>query len=110
MALAGPQLQLEDIQDLRKCAGRWLRSLREAQGLSQRQLADAVGIAYYTFISQLETGRGRIPSDQYLKWAEVLAVEPRNFVRKLMRYYDPVTFELLFPEDSLSPELFTMAL
>jgi transcriptional regulator with XRE-family HTH domain len=102
MALAASQLQLEDIQELRKDAGRWLRTLREAQGLSQRQIAEAVGIAYYTFVSQLETGRGRIPSDQYMKWAEVLGVEPREFVRNLMRYYDPVTFELLFPEMVMS--------
>ena len=40
--------------------GVWLRSLREERGLSQRQLANQLSLDYYTFISQLETGRGKI--------------------------------------------------
>ena len=50
-----------DVQDLRRDGGRWLKDQRERVGLSQRQLAELVGAEYYTFISQLETGRGRIP-------------------------------------------------
>ncbi len=84
------------VQELRKAAGAWLRELRERRGLSQRQLAKLVGTEYYTFVSQLETGRGRIPPDRYLDWAKALDVEPREFVRALMRYYDPVTYAILF--------------
>ena len=84
------------VQELRKAAGVWLRELRERRGLSQRQLAKLVGTEYYTFVSQLETGRGRIPPDRYLDWAKALDVEPREFVRALMRYYDPVTYAILF--------------
>jgi DNA-binding XRE family transcriptional regulator len=76
---------------LRKQAGRWLRELRENCGLSQRQLAAKVGAKYYTSISQLEAGRGRIPPDRYLVWAAALDVEPQEFVRTLMCYYDPET-------------------
>ena len=82
--------------NLRQEAGCWLKRLRLARGLSQRDLAKKVGIEYYTFISQLETGRGRIPPDRYLLWADALGVTPRGFVAELMRYYDPVTFEVLF--------------
>ena len=46
---------------LRREAGKWLKRLRESQGLSQRELARRVSIEYYTFISQIESGRGRIP-------------------------------------------------
>ena len=84
------------VRELRRSAGLWLRELREARGLSQRQLANLVGAEYYTFISQLETGRGRIPPDRYRDWASALGVEPAEFVRRLMRYYDPVTFGILF--------------
>ena len=49
------------VHELRREAGLWLRELRERRGLSQRQLASHLGAEYYTFISQLETGRGRIP-------------------------------------------------
>jgi len=81
---------------LRDQAGRWLRQLREKRGLSQRDLAKKVGAEYYTFISQLEQGRGRIPPDRYLVWSDALGVEPREFVRALMSYYDPVTYNIVF--------------
>jgi transcriptional regulator with XRE-family HTH domain len=91
------------VVQLRREAGLWLRELREARGLSQRKLADRVGAEYYTFISQLESGRGRIPPDRYSLWAEALGVEPRRFVRTLLRYYDPVTHGILFGRDD-APE------
>ena len=87
-------------QKLRQEAGRWLRELREQRGLSQRDLAQKVGAEYYTFISQLEHGRGRIPPDRYLVWARALAVEPREFVQGLMSYYDPVTYDIVFGRES----------
>lgn len=89
---------LEEVQELRKEAGRWLRELREARGLSQRQLAEKTDCEYYTFISQLETGRGRIPPDRYRVWADALGIDARVFVRQLLAYYDPVTHEILFGE------------
>lgn len=85
-----------DVQELRRAAGQWLKELREKRGLSQRQLAQLVGAEYYTFISQLETGRGRIPPDRYLEWAKALEVQPRLFVKELLQYYDPVTYSILF--------------
>ncbi len=88
-----------DTQELRKEAGKWLKDLREHIGLSQRQLAKLVGAEYYTFISQLESGRGRVPPDRYLDWAKALEVPPRDFVKTLMQFYDPITFDILFTED-----------
>ncbi len=85
-----------EVQQLRREGGKWWREQREKAGLSQRQLAELVGAEYYTFISQLETGRGRIPPDRYLTWAEALKIEPREFVREVMRFYDPVTYDILF--------------
>ncbi len=86
----------EDVGTLRRDAGHWLKQLREAKGLSQRDLAEKVGVEYYTFISQVESGRGRIPPDRYRDWAAALGVPAREFVTRLMRYYDPVTFRILF--------------
>ncbi|HUN44748.1 MAG TPA: helix-turn-helix transcriptional regulator, partial [Acetobacteraceae bacterium] len=87
-----------EVQDLRRDGGRWLREQRERAGLSQRQLAERVGAEYYTFISQLETGRGRIPPDRYRVWAEALGLQPRSFVREILRFYDPITHDILFNE------------
>lgn len=85
-----------EVQELRHKAGVWLKELREKRGLSQRQLANLVGAEYYTFISQLENGRGRIPPTRYLEWAAALGVAPAEFVRTLMQYYDPLTYRILF--------------
>lgn len=90
------RLNTSDVQDLRKEGGRWLKAQREAAGLSQRQLAALVGADYYTFISQLETGRGRIPPDRYRDWAVALNVDSRDFVQELLRFYDPITYGILF--------------
>lgn len=91
-----------DMVVLRKQAGRWLKSLREAHGLSQRQLAHAVGVEYYTFISQLEAGRGRVPPERYTVWARALGVAPKDFVIELMQYYDPITHAILFGDGETS--------
>jgi transcriptional regulator with XRE-family HTH domain len=84
------------VLELRQQAGRWLKGLREARGLSQRGLAELIGAEYYTFISQIEAGRGRIPPDRYAAWAAALGIEPKAFVQTLLRYYDPVTYEIVF--------------
>lgn len=76
--------------------GIWLRALREARGISQRQLADELSLPYYTFISQLETGRGKIPSARYCDWAKALGQEPRDFMMVLLRYYEPEAYSMLF--------------
>jgi transcriptional regulator with XRE-family HTH domain len=94
---SNPQRRSDKLtQRLRIEAGRWLRELREKRGLTQREVAQLVGVEYYTFVSQLENGRGRIPPDGYLDWAEALGVQPREFVQGLMYYYDPVTYQILF--------------
>ena len=87
-----------DVQERRREGGRWLKELREQAGLSQRELANLVKMDYYTFISQLENGRGRVPPDCYHAWAQALKISPREFVKDILRYYDPVTFEILFDE------------
>ena len=81
---------------LRKQGGRWLKTLRTHAGLSQRQLANVLGLEYYTFISQLENGVGRIPPERYEDWANALDVPVREFVRQMLCFYDPITYDLLF--------------
>jgi transcriptional regulator with XRE-family HTH domain len=100
---SNPQkLSSGEVLELRREAGRWLKGLREQRGLSQRQMAAAIGADYYTFISQIEAGRGRIPPDRYSAWAEALGIQPKTLVRTLLRYYDPVTYNALFGEEDVS--------
>ena len=90
----------EESKEHRQTLGVLLKSMREDQGLSQRELADRLNLDYYTFISQLETGRGKIPEHRYQEWALALGQEPRNFVRILLRHYQPSTYKILFGEVS----------
>ena len=85
-----------EVRELRQAGGVWLKDLREKAGLSQRELAEKVDIGYYTFISQIENGRGRLPPDRYEVWAAALRGKPTDFTRELMRYYDPITYRILF--------------
>ncbi|MTI44451.1 helix-turn-helix protein [Roseibium hamelinense] len=96
--IAGAQARESDhdMAALRKSAGEWLKGLREESGLSQTELAERVGVDYYSFISQIENGRGRIPSGRFAKWADALGVDRRVFTKEILRYYDPCVHELLF--------------
>jgi transcriptional regulator with XRE-family HTH domain len=86
------------VQALRKRGGAWLRSQRENRGLSQSQLARLLGSDHYTFISQLENGRSRIPPDRFRDWADALRIPPAVLGRELLRYYDPEMYDLLFSD------------
>ena len=82
--------------ELRKKAGSWLRTMRCGLGLSQRELARRVNMDFYTFISQIEAGRGRIPADRLRDWSEALETDPREFAINLMQYYDPHSFDMIY--------------
>lgn len=96
------KIALEDERrELRVQAGLWLRQRREDRGLSQRELAQRVGVLYYTFVSQIESGRGRIPPERYERWAAALEVEPQVFGRTMLKFYEPSTFRLIFGQDDI---------
>jgi transcriptional regulator with XRE-family HTH domain len=86
---------------LRQQAGRWLKGAREAAGLTQAELAERVGLRYYTFVSQVESGLGRLPVETQGAWAQALGLDPGDFARTLLRYYEPELFRLLFDSDGL---------
>lgn len=99
MVAATSRLDEDGKRDLRVHAGLWLRARREEKSLSQRELAERVGALYYTFISQIEAGRGRIPADRYAAWAEALEMEPRAFAISMLRFYEPATHTLIFGDE-----------
>lgn len=85
-----------DAKELRKQAGTWLKELRAKADLSQVELAQHLGLKYYTFVSQVENGFGRVPTDSMEAWARALGVDPSAFARKLLTYYEPELYRLLF--------------
>lgn len=86
----------EEVCELRREGGRWLKTQRERRGLSQRELATLVGSEHYSFISQLENGRGRIPPERYEAWSAAFGMANGRFVREILRFYDPIAHRMLF--------------
>ncbi len=82
--------------ELRKQAGAWLQRQRKAADLSQIELAGRLGLKYYTFVSQVENGFGRVPTDSMEAWANSLGIPPAEFARHLLQYYEPELHKLLF--------------
>lgn len=93
-------LSTEDILALRREGGEELQTLRHAKGLSQRELAKLLNLREFSFVSQIETGRRAPPPDKYAVYARALDIEAKDFVSMLMRYYDPITYEILFGPDT----------
>jgi transcriptional regulator with XRE-family HTH domain len=88
-----------ETKSLRQEAGRWLKTARESAGLTQAGLAERVNLRYYTFISQVESGLGRVPIEMQAAWAEALGLDPKDFARTLLRYYEPELHRLLFTDE-----------
>jgi len=87
---------------LRSEAGLFVKALRAQQSLTQRDVAVALKLNYYTMISQIEAGAARIPPDLYVAYAKVLKVDPALFVQKLLHYYDPHTYKALYGSKQLN--------
>lgn len=85
-----------DAKHMRKQAGVWLKELRAAAGMSQIDLAAQLGLKYYTFVSQVENGFGRVPTESMANWADALGVDPSSFARHLLSFYEPELYRLLF--------------
>ena len=91
-------------KELRKRGRTWLKAKRQEAGLSQMDLAQKLNFKYYTFISQVENGFGRVPSESMEAWGLALGLAPVDFARHLLSYYDPDLHRLLFerPDDRRS--------
>ncbi len=85
-----------ETRALRKEAGNWLKARRTEAGLSQVDLAARLGLKYYTFISQVENGFSRVPTETMEAWALALQLDPADFAKHLLVYYEPELHRLLF--------------
>ena len=90
------------IKALRAEAGGWLKAARESAGLTQAGLAEQVGLRYYTFVSQVESGHGRVPIEAQGAWATALGLDPGAFARTLLRFYEPELYRLLYGADPVA--------
>jgi len=81
--------------------GELLRNLRKQKKVTQRQLADIVGIDF-TYISKIESGTMDPPAeDKIIRIAEVLHIEPEELVLAAKKV--PSSFQRLITENSNIP-------
>ena len=90
--------QTAEAKKLRKKAGQYIKSLRLVKDLTQSQLAQRIGIEYYTFISAVENGVNRVPPEGMKDWAMALDVPRAQFAKNLLKFYDPYMFHELFDD------------
>ena len=95
-----PAKAVPEGKQLRKLAGDWLKQRRADAELSQADLAVRLGLKYYTFISQVENGFSRVPTEIMGAWASELGLEQAAFARHLLMYYEPELYRLLFGAES----------
>jgi transcriptional regulator with XRE-family HTH domain len=91
-----PTTATKEAKRLREQAGEYLKNLRLKKELSQLELATTLGYAYYSFISQIESGTARVPPENLHAWAKALGVNVRPFSRALLRFYEPYYHAALF--------------
>ena len=72
-----------DVRQLRRAEGERLKALRTSAGLTQRVLADRIGLTHYTFLAQIEAGRAPVPKDRVAAFAAALGLEEAEFLRVL---------------------------
>lgn len=63
-------------EEAKKKYGQNLRRLREARGMSQEELAKALGYTNRSSINKIEIGRSNIPTEKIQLTAQILGVSP----------------------------------
>ena len=63
-------------EEARKLNGKRIKELRVAKGISQEELAKALGYTNRSSINKIEIGRSSLPIEKIEKTAEVLGVDP----------------------------------
>ncbi len=80
--------------------GRRLKDARKSQGYTQKALADALGIEYYTVISQMELGYMSIPASLWGPIADVLGMDRTEWIVMCLNEYSPEVYSSLFQNRS----------
>ena len=76
----------ERLKSARVGAGAYIREVRENHRpkLSQRELAENLGLPLYSLVDMVEKGVTYIKPEALEAWAEALGVDPQEFERKLL--------------------------
>lgn len=84
---------------LRKEAGAFLKKTRQAADLSGSQIAELTGLRTRQTVSQVENGWMRLPEQHLESWSRAVKIDPGYLAKRLLAYYEPITFKLIFHDD-----------
>ena len=90
--------------EYRRMAGAWLKAAREAQELTQSELAEKLNLGF-TAVSAWEVGRGSLAPENYLAVIEALHLDKKDFARRMLRWTNPWLFALYENDTALQTEL-----
>lgn len=76
--------------------GQQIKAAREAEGYTQKALADAIGLDYYTMISQMELGYVTVPVTLWVPLANTLKLDRSDFILRCILAYQPDLYDALF--------------
>jgi transcriptional regulator with XRE-family HTH domain len=86
---------------MRRRFGSKVQLMRESVGKTQRDMAEALNLDYYTMVSQIERGVSKIPVQDVAKWAELLQQPLRDFTVLYMYWNEPALYTGLFGTDPI---------
>jgi transcriptional regulator with XRE-family HTH domain len=78
----------------------YIREARRLKGMTQAELATAIGVNNFQFISGIENGRTSIPPERQRILADVLGIDRAEFAKVVMRYSNPWMYADVYGEDA----------
>lgn len=84
----------------RNSLGQRLKEARTTQGFTQKALAEALNIEYYTMVSQMELGYISIPATLWGPIADTLKMDRAEWVLLCLNEYQPEVYRALFENRS----------
>lgn len=79
-----------------------MKEARLRAGFTQKALAVALGIEYYTMVSQMELGYISIPPSLWVSIAQCLGMDQSRWVLRCLDEYQPEVYRALFQSRSIS--------
>lgn len=80
--------------------GQALKEARTKAGFTQKALGEALGLEYYTMVSQMELGYMSIPAPLWTNIALTLGLDPCEWSLRCLAEYQPDVFQALFQNRS----------
>lgn len=94
---------VENEDETRKAAGRWLKACRIDAGLSLGEMLKQLPGGTRPLISNWESGAGRMTPAYYEPWSRAVGLPPRFVAQTLLGFYMPFLYEPLFGKPFSAP-------